>query len=179
MATMDGPRGQTVAVVHGPGEQVTERAIAAWQAALPTRGWDKLYWQGRIVKCRRHGKVISVTKAQSHVAGRGGKSVPGVHGSVSNRIQNKNATEGMQTSEHCATGASLYGLNQRHHFMVLGHLFIFFYNNLADNCMHGTDSSHRQIRGKPQQRKLINDTRKLKHRETSGEVRMQIILKWR
>ena len=37
------------------------------------------YWQGAIVKCRRHGMAGSVTKAQSDDEGRGGRSVTGIH----------------------------------------------------------------------------------------------------
>ena len=40
------------------------------------------YWQGANVKCGRHGMARSVTEAQSHDDGTGGKSVTGVHGSA-------------------------------------------------------------------------------------------------
>ena len=40
------------------------------------------YWQGTNVKCGSHGMARSVTEAQSHDEGRGGRSVTGVHGSA-------------------------------------------------------------------------------------------------
>ena len=41
------------------------------------------YWQDTIVKCGRHGMAGSVTEAHSHdKRKKGGRSVTGVHGSV-------------------------------------------------------------------------------------------------
>ena len=40
------------------------------------------YWQEVVIMCGRLGMTNSVTEAQSHAEGRGGKSVTGVHGSV-------------------------------------------------------------------------------------------------
>ena len=53
------------------------------------------YWQGAIVKCGRPGIAGRVTEAQSHVKGRGRRSVTGVYGSVTG-IQNKSVTGGME-----------------------------------------------------------------------------------
>ena len=53
------------------------------------------YWQNAIVICRRPGMPSSVTKTLNHDEGSGGRSVTGVHGSVT-REQNQNITEVME-----------------------------------------------------------------------------------
>ena len=55
------------------------------------------YWQDAIVKCGRHGMSGSVTIKciRRHDRGKGGRSVTGVHGSVT-WIQNKSVIEGMK-----------------------------------------------------------------------------------
>ena len=59
---------------------------ANW-AELPTGGWHKL------LNCKvwEHGMASSVTEAESHDKGGGGRSVTGVHGSVTG-VQNKSVT---------------------------------------------------------------------------------------
>ena len=54
------------------------------------------YWQGANVKCGRHGMVRSVTEAQNHDEGRGGRSVTGVHGSATWDIEQKYNWGGME-----------------------------------------------------------------------------------
>ena len=56
------------------------------------------YWQCAIVKCGRPGMAISVTEAQSYDKGRGGRSVTGVHGSVTG-AQNKGVTGCMEVQQ--------------------------------------------------------------------------------
>ena len=53
------------------------------------------YWQDATVTCGRPGMASSVTKAQRHEEGRGGRSVTGVHRSVTGS-QNKSVTGGME-----------------------------------------------------------------------------------
>ena len=53
-------------------------------------------WQDAIVHSRRHGMVGSVTGVQSHDQSKGGRSVTGVHGNVT-EVQNKSIiTEDME-----------------------------------------------------------------------------------
>ena len=67
---------------------------------MPTRLHSLLvgaidYWQDTIVKCGRQGVAGSVTDVQNHDEGKGGRSVTGVHGSVT-VAQNISVTEGME-----------------------------------------------------------------------------------
>ena len=51
------------------------------------------YWQCTLVKCGRPGMSSSVTEAQSYDKDRGGRSITGVHGSVTG-AQNKSVFKG-------------------------------------------------------------------------------------
>ena len=70
------------------------------------------YWQGAIVGCGRPEIAISVTEGQSHDEARGGRSLTGVHGSVTG-IQNKrvqcNWEDGNEWAQNCA-GAWLHSV---------------------------------------------------------------------
>ena len=70
------------------------------------------YWEDTIVTCGRPRMVNSVTEGQSHDEGRGGRSVTGVHGSVT-EAQNKSITGCMEmkrvgTEMYWELGFSVY-----------------------------------------------------------------------
>ena len=79
---------------------------------MPTGGWNRPLQHG-IVKCGRRGIAGSVTEAQSHDEGRGGRSITGVYGSVTG-VQNKSATRDMEKQqvgkERSLKGARLHSL---------------------------------------------------------------------
>ena len=78
----------------------------AYWAALPTGGWHKVL-AGHNCKLWMPAMASSVTEAQSHNKGtcRGGRSVTGVHGSVTG-IQNKSVNGAMkkQWAQRCNGG---------------------------------------------------------------------------
>ena len=59
--------------------------VGAYHGVLP----------GANVNCERHGLACSVTEAQSHDEGRGGRCITGVHGRATGMC-NKSATGGME-----------------------------------------------------------------------------------
>ena len=91
-------------------------------AALPTGRWHRLL-AGRNCKVQEpwNRGQCTVTEAQNHDEGRGGRTVRGVHGSVMGNTEQKSNWAHQKTSgQRSVTGAWLHGLLQCMVCMYLG-----------------------------------------------------------